>query len=426
MLEEWLEVSMEHEKKAQAGARLTTAMEALPTDVLHSIVKGEEKLAYVEGERDGEWLDRFKGTPLFNQALEICKAELQCTMERNQQRAEERATMDARRDTMDARRDENDAKRDELNVRKQMLNLELASLEQGGEQAGDIAEDIVEDAGGTPEEADEAEDEAEDAVTESPEAAEAAAAAAEPEPNPPKPTSTQVSVKQAASTMRAVRRAGELLSGSKARALNRTAGKYVSSAEGHAAKAFNPKTVGAEPMKHFRLAEGRARKGKQLTGKAIMEGSKSLGTQAAAAGAIGTGAALATKNKQASVGKALLREGKEALGPKNLLPVGVGLLGASLLASKKEKKAQVDQVQLVKNALAAAALRGLASAAGKGLMSAGKTLRAGAPKVQKAFQHGGLQGAAKSVGRQGLQFAQKHPGAAAGAAGLGAGYLLGS
>jgi len=124
MLDSFLEVAYGKTKHAQEMDRRVQLMRKLPNELLMKIASGEEKLGYpigLGGDEPGTWLDRFKDTPLFEEALEIEKQELENRMADQQRRQEEQANWQAR-----------DSARDELCIRRKMLELQLAELESGG------------------------------------------------------------------------------------------------------------------------------------------------------------------------------------------------------------------------------------------------------------------------------------------------------
>ena len=105
MIDSFLEVAFGRSKEAEARARVVKAMEQLPVELLHKIASGQEKLAYPSCE--STWLDRFKGTPLFDQALAIEQKALEFEMARKE-----------KRQVQDVQWREEDAQRDELCIHK--------------------------------------------------------------------------------------------------------------------------------------------------------------------------------------------------------------------------------------------------------------------------------------------------------------------
>jgi outer membrane biosynthesis protein TonB len=121
MLDSFLKVACTNEEKTAEQARLVEKMRQLPEEYLQKLASGEEKLAFGFDKCDGDWLSRFKGTPLFEQAIELEKQDLQ------EQMAEQ-----ARWREDDLLRSQRNASRDELSVQRKMLELQLAEAEVGG------------------------------------------------------------------------------------------------------------------------------------------------------------------------------------------------------------------------------------------------------------------------------------------------------
>jgi len=124
MLDTWLEVFSQKEKQAQDKKHVVDLMTLLPKDTLLKIAKGEEKL----GSNDGEWLEKYHGTPFLSRAVELARQELEIEKAEIAQRAEDKANREAKPDFWEAR--------DSLRVEKKLLDLELAQAELGGEEAG--------------------------------------------------------------------------------------------------------------------------------------------------------------------------------------------------------------------------------------------------------------------------------------------------
>lgn len=119
MLDSFLEVAMGHEKVASDQRKLVDAMTQLPVEDLVKIASGGTKLSFLCGD-SGEWLEKFKGTPLMEQAIAIEEADLERQMARNEMNRESSETWK-----------QDDAQRDELSVRRRMLDLEFAKAEAG-------------------------------------------------------------------------------------------------------------------------------------------------------------------------------------------------------------------------------------------------------------------------------------------------------
>ena len=130
MLDAFLEVSYSRTKKAEAQSRLTELMMKLPDDVLEKIASGEEKLGYGCG--DDEWLAKFQGTPLAEEAMALAQHELQAEMERSARSREQRQMYQ-----------EEDETRDMIRIKKKMLDLQLMGLNSGVNPEESSAEEEV-------------------------------------------------------------------------------------------------------------------------------------------------------------------------------------------------------------------------------------------------------------------------------------------
>ncbi len=133
MLDKYLMVAYGAEQKKTAERQLVGKLKEFPTEELESFLRGDDssKLASYVGDCAKEaggsdfcWLDKYKGTPLFQQAVELEKALLQLDMEDQQLREQERAVRPQPSDTW--------AKRDALQLQKRMLDLDLVMAQNGG------------------------------------------------------------------------------------------------------------------------------------------------------------------------------------------------------------------------------------------------------------------------------------------------------
>ena len=138
MLNEFLKVAYNTSIRDQEKQELDALLSKLPVSELHKLASGTpiaalyghmDKKAYCETTGTGEatWLDQFKGTPLFDQAIALEQQELQAEVLDMQKRQERRAQT-ANEDTLYDQRDK-------LRVQKKLLALELAK-QQGGAGAG--------------------------------------------------------------------------------------------------------------------------------------------------------------------------------------------------------------------------------------------------------------------------------------------------
>ena len=144
MFEEFLDVIYEKTSRQQATFEVIGLLDGLPDWEVEKIASGMPiaelyghldrkpltKTAMSDCSPDGEpksFLDRFKGTPLFDQAVALEQEELQAEMLDLQKKQESRATRQNEDTIWDAK--------DKLRVRKRLLELELAK-QQGGAAAG--------------------------------------------------------------------------------------------------------------------------------------------------------------------------------------------------------------------------------------------------------------------------------------------------
>lgn len=139
MLDVFLEVASQKTKQAEARARTQALLNQLPTQVLQKIASGQLlKSAYGLDGVDGCWLDKFKGTPLLDQAIAIEKEELEIQMESNARRQQERQLRE-----QFGGWEEDQARRDDLCIKRKMLELELASGGTGEDIGGQEGEDVA-------------------------------------------------------------------------------------------------------------------------------------------------------------------------------------------------------------------------------------------------------------------------------------------
>lgn len=124
MLDQFLETLYEAEKKADARQEMVSAFMNFPKEELHKIAAGRVKLAY---HGDGDWLEKFKGSPLYDQALALEEQSLQLDIEEQQKRLARKAERESEDSTWDAR--------DAICLKKRMLDLELVKSQGGEAQA---------------------------------------------------------------------------------------------------------------------------------------------------------------------------------------------------------------------------------------------------------------------------------------------------
>lgn len=135
MIPEYLAVQYRREQEKTAERALIDKLKAFPLDELRAVADGQStKLAYAiegacssmksAGTGDFDWLEKYKGTPQFAQAVELEKQLLQLDAEDQQQREAERAARPQPSDVW--------ARRDAICLQKRMLDLDLIMSQNGG------------------------------------------------------------------------------------------------------------------------------------------------------------------------------------------------------------------------------------------------------------------------------------------------------
>ena len=92
MLDQFLEVAYQQDKTAKARAELVENFMHLPVEELKAIADGEVKLAF--GDSD-DWLEKYKDTELYPEALELEQQCLEAQIQQEQKRLAEQAERDA-------------------------------------------------------------------------------------------------------------------------------------------------------------------------------------------------------------------------------------------------------------------------------------------------------------------------------------------
>jgi len=119
MLDKFLEVAYEQTKQASLKQQVLTELKKLPDSELHKIASGEVKISCMG---EDNWLDKFKCSPLYQDAVALEEQRLEADIADQQRRASEKSTSDERW-----------AVRDSLNVKKRMLELDLRKSELSDE-----------------------------------------------------------------------------------------------------------------------------------------------------------------------------------------------------------------------------------------------------------------------------------------------------
>jgi hypothetical protein len=128
MLDAFLEVLVEKEARHSAREEMADAFMALPVDELHKIASGAMKLADYD---DHDWLSKFKGTPLYEPALQLEQQCLELDIQSQQQQQARQQETDQDRAIWNAK--------DGIRLKKRMLDLELLKMESSAEAGGNIA-----------------------------------------------------------------------------------------------------------------------------------------------------------------------------------------------------------------------------------------------------------------------------------------------
>ena len=435
MLDSFLKVAYVADQRAQHRQKLASVLAQLPDNVLMDLAAGKEKLAYHD---DGEWLEKFKGTPLFQQAFALEQKDLELKMQDDERRRERRAIMDQ----LDA--GDTYEERDALCLQRKVLDLELAKVQEG-------IDDSAEPPAG--------------AALEAPPEVPGAAVPEAPPMGGDKEASFRLAMaklKLAAADPEGhmLRRAllGNPIS-SAMEAQQGQKGRAFSEALGHAQKEVLLNSAlggglgaGVGGIGTALGAAAAAPSGKRLLGaakKAPLGALVGLGGGAFIGSGIGTmrghlgreaseihGRYSKERAKEAALPAALLSRAKSikdvakpaasALKPgtelslKSLANVPRGASPGKTLEFKSLAKSAAKKQAFLGPAMAMA--KGLAAKAPGALRAAGVTARGAGRQVGKALQTGGAMPALRTAGQQGLQFIQKHPGVAA--AGLGGAGLM--
>lgn len=120
MLDHLLEVSYRADSEAKEKRAFVEGLKGLPFEDLQKLASGEitlEKLAHGLDGDDCRWIDKYKGTPLFDQALALEQADLQNSMARQQNEMQQDGSQFWREG-------------DKIRLQKRMLDLQLVQTEQ--------------------------------------------------------------------------------------------------------------------------------------------------------------------------------------------------------------------------------------------------------------------------------------------------------
>jgi hypothetical protein len=150
MLDRFLEVAYQAESQRNIRNEMAEGLKNLPVDELRKIASGEIKLS---GYDDDDWLCKFRGTDLYDEALAL---ETEC-LELDAQQQQLNLEDNAERRERGAQRDEIWDQKDAVRLKKRLLELELRKAELAAMGGGGEVEAPV--APGPPEEEPEMEEE---------------------------------------------------------------------------------------------------------------------------------------------------------------------------------------------------------------------------------------------------------------------------
>lgn len=157
-MDAFLEVAVEHEKKASAYKAMVQDFTKLPKRELYALAEGKSKLAYLCGGSD-EWLEKYEGTPFHEQALALEQESLELEIAREQKRLAKQQEREAEREECDEEWRQQDA----IRLKKRILDLELnkhkLQASGGGETEEEEGEELEAE---EPEEGEEDEEDEED------------------------------------------------------------------------------------------------------------------------------------------------------------------------------------------------------------------------------------------------------------------------
>lgn len=424
MLNEFLEVLHSTEMKKQANRELVDALKNLPAQELFDLANGKPsgsiKLAYL-GDPSCDWLSKYKGTPLFDQAVALEEQLLQIEAQEQQQRQVDRQNQQL----WEAR--------DRICLQKRVLDLELVRAQQPQSGAPEEELEAAEGAGlALAQEAHETE-QAQNAAPQAPPQAQRP-------PAPKGPPKEEESEEKEASARRAevlenIRSMDKL-----ARALAHADFKKMSMP----VQAMIP--LGAAVGGGVGGAAYGSTEGEPVKGAIRGAAGGGLG---ALAGGVG-GQLLAGLSTVPQIYRAI-RQGGGSVDPDAIRaaatatamrrsevaePAGQllgGLIGVHKATQKYDAPPQAPVEEKTPVATKEANLLGSAVNAGKNLLTGAKAalpgiqqgISQGAQRLGSAVQNGGLTGGLKAMGRMGANFAKQNPLAAAGVAG-GAGLAAGA
>lgn len=121
MLDKFLEAAYEHQQRTSLRNEMAEGFKNLPLDELAKIASGELKLASYD---EGDWLDKFKGSPLYDQALALEEECLRIDIAEQQHRGQEQSMSQQLWNAKDS-----------IRLKKRMLELQLRQSEGAAQAA---------------------------------------------------------------------------------------------------------------------------------------------------------------------------------------------------------------------------------------------------------------------------------------------------
>lgn len=131
MLDEFIRVAYEADRNRDRSVKLAADMANLPIHELQHIVKHGM-------EEEERWIDKFKGTPMFDRAAQLEQASLELKMQADQAEQSD----DAQREVARAGREAVNASKDQICVQKKMLELELDKRQNQAMGGGPVAPEL--------------------------------------------------------------------------------------------------------------------------------------------------------------------------------------------------------------------------------------------------------------------------------------------
>lgn len=142
MLDQFLKVALAAKEKNDTRQEMVESFMKLPNSELHKIATGKLKLSYMM-DSENDWLGKFEGTPLYDQALALEEEKLELDVQGQQQRLAENEERRAKSQERDSIWDQQDG----ICLKKRLLELELRKAQLGGGEDGDDDEEEGEEEG---------------------------------------------------------------------------------------------------------------------------------------------------------------------------------------------------------------------------------------------------------------------------------------